>query len=217
MEQHEFTSTGLLSESESAVRAGVSIATLKQFVQFGFLSAVERDGSMYFKEPDIRSVFATDFVGYDSEASGTQSGSNSRSTDHSTGHSATYSNGPAFNDNLTNGEAQTQTTKPVESIAGDVVHADETTLSVQTDDSVVSQYELIAMNRRLREEIRMLRDERDWLRTRLEKLEFRSERDQMLLLSESQTIKSLVTRPERRGFWQTLALPWFSAPPEQRS
>ena len=63
----------------------------------------------------------------------------------------------------------------------------------------------------LREQIETLRRERDWLRERVEKLENRSEREQMLLLSESETIRNLVSMNQeqrRKPFWR-LALPWF--------
>lgn len=73
---------------------------------------------------------------------------------------------------------------------------------------VTTNYDHILVNRRLRDEIRMLREERDWLRQRLEKLEARSERDQMLMLSESETIRSLVNKAPKRGLL-ALALPWL--------
>ncbi len=79
----------------------------------------------------------------------------------------------------------------------------------ESDPLLPSSNQLIEVNKGLREQIQVLRDERDWLRSRVENLENRSEREQMLLLSESETIRRLVTSPDRkRGFWQR-ALPWF--------
>lgn len=69
--------------------------------------------------------------------------------------------------------------------------------------------------RTLRDQIEMLREERDWLRTRLEKLELRYEREQMILLSENDTVRTLISqigKPKRR-WWH--ALPWFK-PEEQK-
>jgi hypothetical protein len=43
-----------------------------------------------------------------------------------------------------------------------------------------------------------LRKERDWLRVRVERLEEKSDRDQLLLLSETQTIRKLIIMSDRR-------------------
>lgn len=72
---------------------------------------------------------------------------------------------------------------------------------------VVTHYDLITINKRLREEIYELKKERDWLRERLEKVEARSEREQMLLLHESETVRTLLNERPKRPFWT--ALPWF--------
>lgn len=68
---------------------------------------------------------------------------------------------------------------------------------------------LIEVNKGLREQIDILRGERDWLRSRVEKLETRSEREQMLLLSESENIRKLIQQNENRAFSWFRALPWF--------
>lgn len=63
-------------------------------------------------------------------------------------------------------------------------------------------------------EIRGLKDERQWLRTRIEKLEEKGERDQILLLSETQTIRKLIVVQEKRGAIKQL-LTWVGLlPPE---
>lgn len=59
------------------------------------------------------------------------------------------------------------------------------------------------------EEIRSLKEEREWLRTRVEKLEEKGARDQLLLLSETQTIKALVTIQEQRRSPVRQALEWL--------
>ncbi len=73
--------------------------------------------------------------------------------------------------------------------------------------------DLIELTKGLREQIEMLKEERSWLRERVEKLESRSERDQMLLLSENETVRSLLgsanTRPQRVSFWRK-ALPFLT-------
>jgi DNA-binding transcriptional MerR regulator len=74
--------------------------------------------------------------------------------------------------------------------------------------------DLIEITKGLREQIEMLKDERTWLRERVEKLEARTERDQMLLLSENETVRSLLepgrVSHSRFSFWRR-ALPFFGS------
>lgn len=70
---------------------------------------------------------------------------------------------------------------------------------------------LTQQNLSLKEQLEVLRQERDWLRQRVERLETRSEREQMLLLTESQTLKSVLAESgfgKTQSFWKK-ALPWF--------
>jgi len=69
-------------------------------------------------------------------------------------------------------------------------------------------FELLDLNCSLREQIEMLKQERDWLRKRVEILEVRSERDQLLLLSETKTVQKLLPSP-KKSFW-AFALPWLN-------
>lgn len=65
---------------------------------------------------------------------------------------------------------------------------------------------------RLEDEIRGLKSERQWLRERVERLEEKAERDQLLLLAESQTIKRLVASMHRKSTVRQ-ALEWFGLLP----
>lgn len=101
------------------------------------------------------------------------------------------------------GEAEAQKKSPPPS--GDATGSRD---SQEMPDPFEMGRAIIEVNKGLREQIQILRDERDWLRRRIEQLEARSEREQMLLLSESETIRNLVSR-DKRSFWQR-ALPWFT-------
>ena len=58
-------------------------------------------------------------------------------------------------------------------------------------------------------QLKDLKEEREWLRSRIERLDEKSDRDQLLLLSETQTIRKLVTNSQsnRTGF--RAALEWL--------
>jgi DNA-binding transcriptional MerR regulator len=84
-----------------------------------------------------------------------------------------------------------------------------------TEPGKASTFELLELSRSLRDQIQMLKEERDWLRKRVENLEARTERDQMLLISESSTVRTLIEQaPKRRSFW-SFALPWLGEKPRQ--
>ena len=70
--------------------------------------------------------------------------------------------------------------------------------------------------RMLREQIELLREERDWLRRRIEQLELRGEREQMLLLSEKDTVRRLVDGTVSRRWSLPFRLPWNVSPLNQR-
>ncbi len=114
--------------------------------------------------------------------------------------------GKGHAETLSNQTASIQTGKRSTASIIDVTNQPE----LDTGRKLPSSEELIEVNRGLREQLEMLRSERDWLRDRVEKLESRSEREQMLLLSESETVRRLVTNSSaNRSFWAR-ALPWFS-------
>lgn len=72
--------------------------------------------------------------------------------------------------------------------------------------------ELYEVNGLLREQLQAVKQERDWLRERLEKLEVRTERDQMLMLTNSDTVRTLLRQSDeakkKRGFFSGL-IPWM--------
>lgn len=65
-----------------------------------------------------------------------------------------------------------------------------------------------------------LKQQRDWLQARVEKLEDKADRDQILLLTETQTIRSLINvhQQQRRRSPMRLALEWLGvAAPEEEN
>lgn len=91
-------------------------------------------------------------------------------------------------------------------------NASDSSVSSGQQVPALAQSELLEINKSLRQQVEMLQEERDWLRQRVERLEQRSEREQMLLLSENETVRRLISSREqhadRRSIWR-FALPWF--------
>lgn len=176
----------LMSIEECAVFAGVSIDTVGQYAEFGLLPSVDLQGSRFFKEQDVRSVF------------------------HLSSNQKVQ---------VKVASAQEQ---PVEQASESISLAEQITVIPLSQEIEITGspkessrgeslriIELLQLSQTLREQLEMVKEERDWLRTRLERLEARSEREQMLLLSESETVRSLISQrnDKKRSFWN-IALPW---------
>ena len=58
-------------------------------------------------------------------------------------------------------------------------------------------------------EIGSLKEERDWLRSRIERLEEKGDRDQLLLLSETQILRSLIVQQHTKSSPLRSALEWI--------
>lgn len=179
----------LMSIEQCAKFAGVSIDTVGQYAEFGLLPSVEMQGSRFFKEQDVRSVF------------------------HLSSNQKLQAK-PAV-ENLAENPSDEQVQQPI-TLAEQITViplSQEIEVTASPKESSRGEslriIELLQLSQTLREQLEMVKEERDWLRTRLERLEARSEREQMLLLSESETVRSLISQrsDKKRSFWN-VALPW---------
>lgn len=66
-------------------------------------------------------------------------------------------------------------------------------------------------------ELRSLREDRDWLRNRVERLEDQSEREQLLLMANAQNLRKLIGTVDQKKRPMRAALEWlgFVAPPQK--
>ncbi len=168
----------LYSLEESAAFAGVSTETIEQYSKFGLLEGVEEAGTKCYRVTDLKTLFHAEVK---------------RSPDESKLEEAIL--------------ADEIIVEKDQAVNLDRVIDLKNELPEEFKSQSFGSTDLMETNQALREQIQMLREERDWLRTRLEQLEARSEREQMLLMSESETIRSLIGKqPIKR--W-SFSLPWF--------
>ena len=212
----------LLSESQAAEMAGVSIETLRQYGKFGLLEIVAKGSENFVRENDIVSLFHVkaprkETVGSDHEDELNKSNLRvlrekviSRTTSPAqhpplTKDGSEQSPGPNFT--IVANESET-----VNETASDKIPFAIQTNGVESNNpgplGTSPVVEVHSINQTLREQIELLKEERNWLRERLEQLENRTQRDQMLLLSESETIRNLVLQNRPKRFFG-LTLPWF--------
>ena len=219
MEKHS-----LLSNEQSAQLAGVSVDTIEKYCQIGLLTPEMKDNRPFFREADIKSLFYTK-SNYSSYAAGsvvdtdvkgdlqatTESNEKTEQTPQSTSIGADPSVAQATGVDSIAGVESNDETPAAESIAEASTKApgDENQAKAATEFTQ-RESQLLEMNQTLREQIELLREERDWLRQRIEHLETRGEREQMLLLAESETVRRLIKTETLTEKLMNFRLPWFS-------
>jgi hypothetical protein len=187
-----------ITEAEAVSTAGVSARTLQRFQESGYLDVTtSSDGSKLYLRSQIVEIFGA------AEALSTPPAVESET--HYTTHTTETTDEPNARPRVATTEPRTPSAlvdETAESTAGD---GDERELQRLRN--------LVALQERILDikdaEVTDLRSQRDWLRARIERLEEKAERDQILLLSETQTIRKLVSLNEgRRSAFQNI-LEWL--------
>jgi len=208
-----------ISETEAATMAGVSINTLMRFAEAGYLQ-IENDqtGQRLFSKSEIRDLFGVmggDF--YDKLADDIKAVSEDsqkiataevlESMDSDVGAPEPQPENPKTIDLDLNAARQTEPP----SFGAPAQIESQDLISLRSEVSRLKN--LMHIQEKILDlkdaEIHNLREERAWLRTRVEKLEQKADRDQLLLLSETQTVRRLITLQENRKSGFRSALEWF--------
>lgn len=214
--------TDLLSVTDCATLVHVSEETIREYARLGFLTPEGEGDQMRFKEQELRSIFGAELR----EAEPSRSGELPSSAvdvpqpflreqiEVSKAASSQGAEGEASGETFVQRFRRMRADASANTAPSAAEQWGTFEIRGRTEREAASRDErlLTVVNSQLNEEVRMLRDERDWLRQRLEKLEARSERDQMLLLSESENVRGLVDMHQnRKPFWLR-ALPWLKNP-----
>jgi len=184
----------LISENEASIRAGVSARTLQRFAEAGYLRVViQPDASRHYSLSEINDIF-----GHSRGAAPVNEDVSNEAPQVVEDRTITETIEPAIDLPLNESPA-----RPLESETKIVttepeISALRTIIKTQTDMLDAKDAEIAD-----------LRSQRDWLRARVERLEEKSERDQILLLSETQTIRRLITLQEQRKSTFRQVLDWF--------
>ena len=180
-----------VSLSKLADAVNLSEDTLNTYVSCGILRGESREGEVFFSLAEIQTIFGDLAINrISTPASSTTEGATASVPDQSA--QATRVD-PAPEPPI---NPEISTPEPA---------ATEVAASATSSPSPLSP-ELLSLAASLREQIDFLKQERDWLRTRVEHLESRSDRDQMLILSQTENVRKLIANPPKRS-WLGL-LPW---------
>lgn len=207
----------LLSEQEASYLGGVSVNTLHRFAQAGYLQIKETGNERLFYKDEIESVFGR-LVEQPLK-------SNSQKTRPVTQQSKSLRDrietlrtaAPAA------GARPRRRTIQPKPTATQQINTSARQPKQKVRAVPDSQAQVDVLKRRLarlkmriskrqhsielkEQELQILKDQRNWLRNQIEKLEQKGERDQLLLLSETQTLAKLLQSQKKKSF---LGLSWL--------
>lgn len=199
----------LISETVAVKEAGVSARTLQRFNEAGYLTVqVKSSGERFYSRTQLHEIFGS----FQEPPRATPQASTSdqirlSSSDEdqipSASTSCTY-----YSPVDTSAIAQPATVSaPLPS------QAEASTSTTALYEDYVKAKNLIALQERILDmkdgEIADLRSQRDWLRARVEKLEEKGDRDQVLLLSETQALRQLISLQQKRPSTVRNILEWL--------
>jgi len=185
-----------ITEAEAVTTAGVSARTLQRFQESGYLDVTtSSDGSKLYLLSQIVEIFGA------AEALST-------SSPHENEKPEPIISSRIDEDPRARQHTSTVVPGPVSSIPRESIEPEETEARElqRLRNLIVLQERILDM---MDAELTDLRSQRDWLRARIERLEEKSERDQILLLSETQTIRKLVSLHEGRRSTVQNILEWL--------
>ncbi len=202
-----------ISETEAASLAGISIQTLNRFAETGYLNVeIDSDGLRLFSKNELKKLFN---VSLEDERV---------QTIRADSFQAQVVNAAANHDqNQTTFLHDHSNNKPANDVIkgsllkihpGASMDSSKALKKVATLELEVSRLknigDLLEKLLDIREqELADLRRERDWLRSRVEKLEEKGDRDQLLLLSETQALHRLIMQHDKKKSPFRTALAWF--------
>ena len=227
-----------VSEIEAATFSGVSIATLHRFAEAGYLKVEnDSDGLRLFSKSELKSVFGLDsFPRAAREAQSLDPLSRPQPQINREKRTISAEGTPErlVTESAETGKADSPKIKParltdsIEVIRIAEASANSTTQpeATPTASSPAADTARVALEQeisRLRSayenqerllelkdlQIKQSQEQCDWLKQRLEKLEDKAERDQLLLLAETQTIRRLINIQEQKKSPVRLALEWL--------
>ena len=203
---------GTISEQTAVQQAGVSARTLQRFSEAGYLTVqVKGDGERYYSPAQLHEIFGS-FQEPETASEGSEA-SNISDT-----YEASDNFGPSCSHDATTYYTPAEPTPMVERVTPATPQAPESSATpdlalTQLKDDYAKLKNLVALQERILDmkdsEIQDLRSQRDWLKTRVEKLEEKGDRDQVLLLSETQALRQLIGLQQKKPSTLRSLLEWL--------
>lgn len=201
---------GTISEVEAVKQAGVSARTLQRFSEAGYLVVnVKSDGTRLYSVEQLNEIF-----GSFQESPSTDSPSTDSPSSEAPEREDTEAIGPSCSRDAATYYTPVEPAPMVEKVAAETTNSrTATTAPSQPQEDYARLKNLVALQERILDmkdsEIKDLRSQRDWLKTRVEKLEEKGDRDQVLLLSETQALRQLIGLQHKRTSTFRSLLEWL--------
>lgn len=207
--------TNTCTEEQAIALAGVSARTLHRFCESGYLTQTTSEhGEVLYSKTQLQEIFGA----LDADAESTNDELDTETTEPSTTSHTSAANTEAVGSH----DAESiDTSAPTSS--SDIEYTTSprsaSRANIRAEVEIERLKNLLAIQERMLDskddEIADLKNQRAWLRQRIEKLEEKHDRDQILLLSETQTIRSLIAYQESRKSTFRQLLEWIGVAPSQ--
>jgi hypothetical protein len=221
-----------VSESEATSRSGVSPRTLARFVEAGYLhTEVEPDGLRLYSRKELDEIFGGHYESLIDKATPSVlpdealiEGGDEPSIVAATAETKQPESSDAPPKSpVTSTEAPNVIAQPIRvdpfATKTETARSHDTSVNVNHFErelarlkNIIKAHETLLDARDA--EVQDLKDQREWLKARVERLEEKGERDQILLLSEAQTIRKLITIQEHKKSAVKQFLNWIGLVPE---
>ena len=198
----------LIPESEASTLAAVSTRTLERFAEAGYLRVeTGMNGIKLFSRSEVEHLFGV---------------KNKRI------EKTVYHSSPPVPVESPSEEEPLENASPVSSQPDQATAPLSDTRSLDLQKQISSLESELASMRTLVEiqeklldardaQLQDIKEQRDWLKSRIEKLELKGERDQILLLSGNQTVRKLIAISEQNRSPMRAALEWLGFAPQRTS
>jgi hypothetical protein len=209
-----------ISESEAVGLAGVSPKTLQRFTDAGYLHVeIEPDGLRLYSRSEINDIFGIHQGKAPAPTVSEDTSVESVGSTVKTSPEQVTSTPTSATSNTKETVAERVSPSYYSLIPPETPYATQSERANGTDleQQVARLHNLVNLQERILDmkesEIADLRTQRDWLQRRVEKLEEKGDRDQILLLSETQTIRRLITMQETKRSAMRQFLDWLGLTP----
>jgi hypothetical protein len=197
---------GMISEATAVKEAGVSARTLQRFSEAGYLTVqVKGEGERLYSRLQLTEIF-----GSFQETASSRSPLSSVVSESACSEASPCETGP------TTYYTEAEPTPMVERVSTPASTTSNSTPAIDAtplNEEIQRLKNLVALQERILDmkesEIQDLRSQRDWLKTRVEKLEEKGDRDQVLLLSETQALRQLIGLQHKRPSAIRSLLEWL--------
>jgi hypothetical protein len=196
------------TEEQATTLAGVSARTLHRFCESGYLTVTtDESGSRRYQVNQLSEIFGVAHAPQSEEGKATSRPVVNETTDSQPAAITKETSEPESAGNTRLNNTTNQAHRP-----HDETPSPTSTRVALLELEVQRLKNLLEIQERILDakddEIADLRNQRAWLRERVEKFEEKSDRDQILLLSETQTIRTLLAYHESRKSTMRQLLEW---------